>query len=102
MLAGAPALRSHARAAGRAGAGECERSVPCACSTRTPATSVSSNGLLQVHDALYLQRFQTGTLTAAEVRRIGFGDAVRSQVLIDRTIAEVAGVARLCCTPLQP
>ena len=73
-----------------------------ACSISTPATIVSSNGVLQVHDAHYLQRFQTGTLTAAEVRRIGFGDAVRSQVLIDRTIAEVAGVARLRCTPLQP
>ncbi|KAK9825365.1 hypothetical protein WJX81_004281 [Elliptochloris bilobata] len=44
-----------------------------------------------VHDAHYLQRFQSGTLSAAEERRIGFGEAVRSAKLIERTLAEVAG-----------
>ena len=72
-------------------------SPPRACSTGNPATSLLSAGLLQVHDALYLQRFQTGTLTAAEERRIGFGDAVRSEQLIKRTLAEVAGMLPLCC-----
>ncbi|CAG9460291.1 unnamed protein product [Pedinophyceae sp. YPF-701] len=43
------------------------------------------------HEPGYARRFITGTLTDAEVRRIGFGDVARTDVLIRRTLWEVAG-----------
>lgn len=46
---------------------------------------------VQVHDSHYLQRFLSSDLTPSEERRIGFGEAVRSTVLIERTLSEVAG-----------
>ena len=46
---------------------------------------------MQAHTPEYVDRLNTGTLDAAAVRRIGFGELTREQVLIDRTKAEVAG-----------
>ena len=53
---------------------------PCPCSP-----------LLQVHTEDYVHKFNTGTLDDAAVRRIGFGELSRTQLLIDRTKSEVAG-----------
>jgi acetoin utilization deacetylase AcuC-like enzyme len=44
--------------------------------------------LVQVHDAQYVQDFCAGTLPAASLRRIGLP---WSPVLVERTLAEVAG-----------
>jgi len=41
-------------------------------------------------------RFSNGTLSEAEVRRIGFGEVTRHPDLIERTKAEVAGSMHLC------
>ncbi len=48
----------------------------------------------QVHDAEYVDSFCSGVLDAARLKRIGFGEVARSPVLIERTLAEVAGVCR--------
>ena len=48
---------------------------------------------LQAHDPAYVERFCSGALDDAAVKRIGFGAVARSQVLIERTLAEVAGAA---------
>lgn len=44
-----------------------------------------------VHKASYYDRFIGGALGAAQERRIGFGDEMRTQSLIDRTRLECAG-----------
>jgi acetoin utilization deacetylase AcuC-like enzyme len=44
--------------------------------------------LVQVHDPQYVQDFCAGTLPAASLRRIGLP---WSPVLVERTLAEVAG-----------
>ena len=46
----------------------------------------------QVHDHDYVERFCSGTLDEAAVKRIRFGEVVRSPALIKRTLAELAGV----------
>ena len=44
-----------------------------------------------VHDLAYVRAFSQGALDDAAVRRIGFGGATSTPVLIERTKAEVAG-----------
>ena len=45
-----------------------------------------------MHTAEYVEAFTSGTLDEARVKRIGFGpDVTRSPILINRTLAEVAG-----------
>ena len=44
-----------------------------------------------VHDPEYISSFCSGQLDAAAMRRIGFGEVTSTQLLIDRTKAEVAG-----------
>ncbi|PRW61526.1 histone deacetylase [Chlorella sorokiniana] len=44
-----------------------------------------------VHSPEYVDAFCSGSLDEQRMRRIGFGEATRSQVLIDRTLAELAG-----------
>ncbi len=45
-----------------------------------------------MHTAEYVEAFTSGQLDDARVKRIGFGgDVTRSPVLINRTLAEVAG-----------
>jgi hypothetical protein len=50
----------------------------------------------QVHDKDFVARFSNGTLSEAEMRRIGFGEVTRHPDLIERTKAEVAGSMHLC------
>ena len=48
-----------------------------------------------MHTAEYVEAFTSGALDEARVKRIGFGpDVTRSPVLINRTLAEVAGGLR--------
>lgn len=52
-----------------------------------------------MHTAEYVEAFTGGTLDDARVKRIGFGaDVTRSPILIERTLAEVAGTYD-CHTP---
>lgn len=44
-----------------------------------------------VHEPTFLHSFCSGSLDAAAVKRIGFGEVVRSPVLVERTLAEIAG-----------
>ncbi len=44
-----------------------------------------------MHTAEFVRAFSGGALDDARMRRIGFGEASRSGVLIQRTKAEVAG-----------
>jgi acetoin utilization deacetylase AcuC-like enzyme len=58
--------------------------------------------LLQLsHDTEYVQRFLNGDLEAHKVRQIGFGDAVKTESLIQRTCAEVAGTLLTATLALQ-
>ena len=45
----------------------------------------------QVHDKDFVTRFSSGSLSEAEMRRIGFGEVTCHPDLIERTKAEVAG-----------
>jgi hypothetical protein len=47
--------------------------------------------MLQAHDPAYVERFCSGALDEAAVKRIGFGAVTRSPVLVERTLAEIAG-----------
>ena len=51
--------------------------------------------LMQVHTKEYVEHFNSGTLDAAAVRRIGFGEVTRQPILIERTKSEVAGRSHL-------
>lgn len=53
----------------------------------SPAALPSDDELAAVHCADYLAAFAGGTLDAARMRRIGFGEATRSAALIRRTKA---------------
>jgi hypothetical protein len=46
-----------------------------------------------VHTEEFVDSFLTGALDAARLKRIGFGDVSCSPVLIERTLAEVAGAS---------
>ena len=47
-----------------------------------------------MHTPEYVEAFTSGALDDARVKRIGFGaDVTRSPVLIERTLAEVAGTS---------
>ena len=63
----------------------------CEAQVHTPPTPPPLAHLKLVHDANYIDAFCAGTLDAAVLRRIGFGEVTRTQPLIDRTVAEVAG-----------
>ncbi len=45
----------------------------------------------QAHDPGYVERFCNGALDDAALKRIGFGAVARSPVLVERTLAEIAG-----------
>ena len=46
-----------------------------------------------MHTPEYVDAFTSGTLDDARIKRIGFGaEVTRSPVLIERTLAEVAGI----------
>lgn len=57
----------------------------------TPPALPTDEQLALVNCTQYLAAFSSLTLDDQRVRRIGFGDATRTQVLVDRTKAEVAG-----------
>jgi hypothetical protein len=73
-------------------------------------TSSTKRYTLQAHDPAYVERFCSGALDDAAVKRIGFGAVTRSPVLVERTLAEIAGVRQLlqaagvlrCQTSLLP
>ena len=46
---------------------------------------------MQVHEEAYVTAFCGGRLDDGAAKRIGFGDVVRAPVLVERTLAEVAG-----------
>lgn len=55
-------------------------------------TSLPGRCMLELaHDPDYLTAFCDGVLTKQDVKRIGFGDVVRTPVLIERTLTEIAG-----------
>lgn len=56
-----------------------------------PEALPTDDQLALVHCPEYLAAFSSCTLDDQRVRRIGFGPATRTQVLVDRTKAEVAG-----------
>ncbi|GMH42386.1 hypothetical protein BSKO_10305 [Bryopsis sp. KO-2023] len=56
-----------------------------------PPSIASDEQILQVHTKEYVESFSNCTLDDKQVRRIGFGDATRTNALVERTKAEVAG-----------
>lgn len=56
-----------------------------------PARLPSREVISLVHSPQFLSDFEQGTLSEEKERRIGFGDAVRTPILVERTKAEVAG-----------
>lgn len=54
-------------------------------------SKVESFCWFKVHTRSYVESFSTGALDEKAVRRIGFGSAARTPVLVERTKAEVAG-----------
>ena len=49
------------------------------------------NLLHLVHDSIYTDQFLHGALSDDKMRRIGFGDVTRTEILIHRTVSEVLG-----------
>lgn len=68
----------------------CQRVERFQCCTQSES-SLFGESIPQVHEPAYVASFCSGTLDEAAVRRIGFGEVVRSPVLVERTLAEVAG-----------
>ncbi|DBA88559.1 hypothetical protein WJX79_002699 [Trebouxia sp. C0005] len=68
-----------------------EDQVIQASQVHVPAGIATDDQLHMVHDKDFVARFSNGTLSEAEVRRIGFGEVTRHPDLIERTKAEVAG-----------
>ena len=67
-----------------------------------PVDVVDPKPLLQLsHDVDYVCRFLNGDLEAHKERQIGFGDAVKTESLIQRTCAEVAGTLLTATLALQ-
>lgn len=58
---------------------------------RVPAALPRRETLELVHEPEFLRAFCDGALSPEAVKRIGFGEVVRSPVLVERTLAEVAG-----------
>ncbi|GAB4813155.1 hypothetical protein N2152v2_000201 [Parachlorella kessleri] len=56
-----------------------------------PSALPSQETLELAHAPEYVGSFLQGTFDEQHLRRIGFGEVTRSQTLIDRTLAEVAG-----------
>jgi hypothetical protein len=110
-----PALPSRAMLELVSAVGQCMRLAPLDPSSKFPtwccarmagsSTARSQDGLqlrvrcadiplltnLQAHDPKYVERFCGGALDDNAVKRIGFGAVTRSPVLVERTLAEVAG-----------
>lgn len=61
---------------------------------RVPAALPRRETLELVHEPEFLRAFCDGALSPEAVKRIGFGEVVRSPVLVERTLAEVAGAGR--------
>lgn len=64
----------------------------------------NSGYLHQAHDPKYVERFCSGALDGMAMKRIGFGEITRSPVLVERTLAEIAGAGlyRICrCSSVQ-
>ncbi len=47
--------------------------------------------IVQIHEEAYVTAFCGSRLDDSAAKRIGFGDVVRAPVLVERTLAEVAG-----------
>ena len=63
----------------------------CQSQIHVPNSLADRSLLNLVHCEEYVERFLDRALEPPMVRRIGFGDAMQTQVLVDRTLAEVSG-----------
>eukprot|EP00879_Flechtneria_rotunda_P018304 GHRR01019201.1.p1 GENE.GHRR01019201.1~~GHRR01019201.1.p1 ORF type:complete len:343 (+),score=113.12 GHRR01019201.1:374-1402(+) len=66
-----------------------------------PQSIPTDTELALVHSPSYLAAFSSGRLDEQRVQRIGFGPATHTQILIDRTKAEVAGTLLTAQLALQ-
>ena len=57
--------------------------------------------LPQVHQASYVDSFCQHVLSEAEMKRIGFGALCLQPILVERTLAEIAGDGALCSKELH-
>lgn len=46
---------------------------------------------VQVHEERYADAFCSNALSEAEMKRIGFGELCLQPILVERTLAEIAG-----------
>lgn len=58
---------------------------------QVPASLPQWSMLELAHDSEFLTSFLNGALSSQAVKRIGFGDVVRSPMLVERTLTEIAG-----------
>ncbi len=70
------------------------KSIHVLVQVRVPAALPRRETLELVHEPEFLRAFCDGALSSEAVKRIGFGEVVRSPVLVERTLAEVAGAGR--------
>ena len=75
-------------------AAECTKCFHVLAQIRFPAALPRRETLELVHEPEFLRAFCDGALSPGAVKRIGFGEVVRSPVLVERTLAEVAGAGR--------
>ena len=66
-----------------------------------PQENIQDEQLALVHTKEFLHAFNTSTLDEARIRRIGFGAATSTPVLIERTRSEVAGTLLTARLALQ-
>lgn len=66
-----------------------------------PPSLPTSEQLLLVHSPSYLSSFESLSLDDAQVRRIGFGPATRTHLLVERTKWEVAGTLQTAQLALE-
>eukprot|EP00775_Hariotina_reticulata_P004752 gene4752-5002_t len=81
--------------------GLCLHVMPIGSQVHVPPALPSDGDLALVHCPQYLEAFSSCSLDDVRVRRIGFGPATRTQLLIDRTKAEVAGTLLTAQLALQ-
>ncbi|KAK9827770.1 hypothetical protein WJX74_001780 [Apatococcus lobatus] len=66
-----------------------------------PGALPNREQLLMVHEASYVDAFCRNALSDAEIKRIGFGEMCLQPVLVERTLAEIAGTLLTAKLALQ-
>jgi len=66
----------------------------CESQVHVPNSLPDRHLLSLVHSVDYIDKFLERALDPTMIRRIGFGDAMQTQVLVDRTLAEVSGTLK--------